>query len=113
MGVVQKWAEFLTRTKYADIPPDLIPFALEHVVDTVGVILAGSVEDPGRIATKYVRDQGGTPEAGVFTAKFKTSVVNAAFANGVMGHCLDYDDTWLLMAHPSIVILPAVFALGE
>ena len=113
MGVVEKWAEFLIQTTYSDIPAEIIPFAKEHILDTIGVMLAGSTEPPGRIAAKYAREQGSVAEAGVFGSNFRASVVNAAFANGIMGHCMDYDDTWLLMAHPTIAILPTVFALGE
>jgi 2-methylcitrate dehydratase PrpD len=60
-----------------------------------------------------VRELGGKPEATVFGANFRTTTVSAAFANGIAGHCMDYDDTWLVMAHPSIAILPTAFALGE
>jgi 2-methylcitrate dehydratase PrpD len=38
----------------------------------------------------------------------------AALANGVAGHVLDYDDmNSTIVAHPSVVLGPAVFALGE
>ena len=44
----------------------------------------------GRIATEYVREQGGTPEATVIGGGFKTSAANAAFANGCMAHALGF-----------------------
>jgi len=57
---------------------------------------------------------GGKPQATVWGSDLKTSVMLAALANGTAAHALDYDDTnAVMMAHPSIQLLPALFALGE
>jgi len=64
--------------------------------------------------TQYAKEMGGNPEAGVIAAGFKTSAPQAALANGVMAHALDYDDvavSWI--GHPTAVLLPVVLALGE
>ncbi len=38
----------------------------------------------------------------------------AALANGTASHVLDYDDTIKsLIGHPSVVLVPAVLAVGE
>ena len=38
----------------------------------------------------------------------------AALANGVAGHALDYDDvSWSTIGHPTVVIAPVVFAVGQ
>ncbi|MFH1293256.1 MAG: MmgE/PrpD family protein [Pseudomonadota bacterium] len=42
----------------------------------------------------------------------KTSPYVAALANGTMGHALDYDDMGSF-GHPSVVLAPAVLAIGE
>ena len=45
----------------------------------------------------------------------KLSLLDAAVANGQMGHILDFDDTHLggVILHTSTATLPALFALGE
>jgi 2-methylcitrate dehydratase PrpD len=45
----------------------------------------------------------------------KLSLLDAAVANGQMGHVLDFDDTHLggVILHTSTATLPALFALGE
>ena len=77
--------------------------------------LAGCTEPlgAGRIISDYVRQIGGTPEATVVGADFKTSVPNAAFANGTMAHALDFDNTWNPPNHPTSPTLPAILALAE
>ena len=44
----------------------------------------------------------------------QTSASLAALANGTTAHALDYEDTnRVMIAHPSIQLLPVLFALGE
>jgi len=85
------------------------------VLDGLAVTLAGATEPLGigRIATEYVKEQGGTPEATVIAGGFKTSAANAAFANGCMAHALDFDNTWYPLNHPTSPTLPAILALAE
>jgi len=42
----------------------------------------------------------------------KTDCVNAAFANGILMHAIDFDDHYIL-SHTTMCILPAVLAVGE
>jgi len=44
----------------------------------------------------------------------RSSPENAAWANGIMGHALDFDDiNFHMIGHPTVVILPAIYALSE
>jgi len=84
------------------------------VLDYVGVTMAGLDDPVARIARTYVDFEGGTPQATVWGNGTKTSIAMAAMANGVASHALDFDDTNpVMMAHPSIQMLPGLFALGE
>ncbi|MAM66395.1 MAG: MmgE/PrpD family protein, partial [Chloroflexi bacterium] len=78
----------------------------------MGVILAGSAQPAGEIIKKYVADQGAAPQATVLSTGEQSSVANAAFANGTMGHALDFDD----FGHTTVSIFPAfpaLLAIGE
>ena len=78
----------------------------------MGVILAGSAQPAGEIIKKYVADQGAAPQATVLSTGEQSSVANAAFANGTMGHALDFDD-FGGFGHPTVEIFPALLAIGE
>ncbi|MGB7950459.1 MAG: MmgE/PrpD family protein, partial [Candidatus Binatia bacterium] len=41
------------------------------------------------------------------------SVPDAALANGVIAHALDYDDCGVKIGHPSVLVFPALLSLGE
>jgi len=62
----------------------------------------------------YVRAMGGNPQASTIGSSLKTSPYLAALVNGTTGHSLDYDDIAVsLNGHPSVCLVPAVFAIGE
>lgn len=112
MGATESVARWIVDTSYKEIPPDAIRVAKESCFDCLGVILAGSVQPVGQIIQKYVQEQGGIREATVLSLGLKTTLANAALANGTMGHALDYDD-FGGFGHPTVVIFPPLLALGE
>ena len=112
MGATETVAKWIVNTTYEDIPPEAIRVANESCFDLLGVILAGSKQPLGDLIQQYVGDQGGAPQATILSSGMKTSLPNAALANGTMGHALDYDD-FGGFGHPTVAIFPALLALGE
>ena len=112
MGATETISKWIVSTNYEDIPPDAIRVGNESCFDLLGVILAGATEPVGEIVQQYVADQGGAPEATILASGFRSSMPNAALANGTMGHALDYDD-FGGFGHPTVAIFPALLALGE
>jgi 2-methylcitrate dehydratase PrpD len=115
MGATEELARFAAELKFEQIPAEALEWAKDAILDCIGVAIAGTQEDAGRIITNYVKEGDGRPEAGVFAAGFKTTAKKAALANGTIAHTLDFDD-WILpnwMGHPTAPLLPAIFALGQ
>ncbi|MBI3044418.1 MAG: MmgE/PrpD family protein [Betaproteobacteria bacterium] len=100
---------------YASLPQQAIEMAKHVTLDGLAVMLAGSTEPlgVGRISIQYVKEMGGAPQATVIAGGFKTSMLNAAYANGTMAHALDFDNTWYPLNHPTSPTLPAILALSE
>jgi 2-methylcitrate dehydratase PrpD len=112
--ITETLATFIVETGFDDIPPKAVERAKHHILDGMGVMLAGSTHPISRRVMNHVRSLGGTPQAGIVGGGVKTSAPQAAFANGTMGHVLDFDDdSDTTISHPTVVILPAVMALGE
>ena len=106
--------EFITQTKYEQIPKEAIRIAKRCMIDTIGVAIAASKQPEGKIITELTKEKKAVPEASVIVGGFKTSSDLAALANGTMAHGLDYDDTSIeFRGHPSGVLVPAVLALSE
>jgi 2-methylcitrate dehydratase PrpD len=100
---------------FENLPTVAVEVAKHVTLDGLAVMLAGATEPlgVGRISIQYVKDMGGAPQASVIAGGFKTSVTSAAYANGTMGHALDFDNTWYPLNHPTSPTLPAILAVAE
>ena len=107
-------AEFVVKSRWEDCPAEAVDAARRAILDTLGVMLAGSVEEPARIVQRIAAAEGGAPLATVIGAGARTGAVWAALANGTAAHALDFDDTnFGMMGHPSAPVLAAALAAGE
>jgi 2-methylcitrate dehydratase PrpD len=114
MENTQRVIDFVIKTRLEDIPAKGLEQARIGILDCVGVALAGARQPAGAIGAELARKAGGAPQATVWGQGFKTSAHDAALVNGTAAHALDYDDvTWGLIGHPSVSLVPSVFALGE
>ncbi len=115
---------FVTGTVLADLPGSVIAASLASILDGLGLALAGSVSDAGRLIASYLGDLAVLREHGstVIGSAKRADPRFAALANGVGMHADDFDDTQLavapdrvygLLMHPTAPVLPAVLALGE
>jgi 2-methylcitrate dehydratase PrpD len=114
MEMTKTLAEFVAEVHFEDFPPEIITVAKRGILDTLGVILAGSQEPCTGIVVDHCRAIEGAREATVLGVGLQTAAPLAALANGTAGHALDYDDVNEIMhGHPSVPLLPVIMALGE
>jgi 2-methylcitrate dehydratase PrpD len=110
----ERIAAFATALEYDDIPQHVVEAAKLHVLDTLGCGLAASalgIATEGRTA---MAELGGEPQASVIGLDATLPAPAAAFANAMLCHGLDYDDTHSdSVAHVSAVVVPAAAAMGE
>lgn len=112
--MVHLLADCAARSEFATIPEAAADAAKKSVLDTLGVMLAASGVEPAVGAVlDLVEECGGKPEASVLAFRHKVPAIMAAFANGALAHCLDYDDQTPWGQHASSSIVPAVFAVAE
>ena len=96
------------------LPKDVAEMGKHHLLDTLAAIVSGSRLLPGRRAIAYVRNLGGAKQASVVGTRILTSTVNAAFANGMMAHADETDDSHVpSLSHPGCGVVPAALAMGE
>ena len=113
MEITAKIARFVADANYEKIPPKAIETAKIAVRDCLGVALAGSKEEDAKICAEIARQEDAKEEATVIGQGFRSSALQAAFANGTAAHAMDFDHSFTLMGQPTAPIIPAVFALGE
>ena len=107
-------AEFVAGLKYQDIPSEVVNKVKDHILDTMGCLLAGSTTDWMKQVNNVAKRLGGNPEATLIGDGTRVGVANAAMANGTLGRALDLDDTHFRpWEHVSAYVVPTAFAVGE
>lgn len=113
-GFTTQVATEIAAIRYADLPPHALTRAKHVLLDWLGVVIAGSVEPTGRIAQAIATDSGSRPVATIIGTHLRSSPRDAALANAIAAHALDFDDSSLWTdGHPSAAIVSATVALGE
>lgn len=122
MSLTRTIAQFVHRTRLADIPAEVQTLAKSYVLDGLGVALAGSTEESVKIALGHYGAQGAKGQASVVGHAVRLPAETAAFVNGMAAHAQDYDDTQLsttkdavygLLTHPTTPVLNAAWAAAE
>ena len=112
--LTKQLAEFVINTRERDVPSDVLDGARDALVDTLGCALAGSLDEGSEIAQRWVIETGARAQAIVLGTQLATSPAEAAFANGLASHALDFDDSLTtLRGHPTAPMLGAGLAVGE
>jgi 2-methylcitrate dehydratase PrpD len=113
MTLAAQLAQRINRISWEKLPPQVVANAKSAILDTVGVMLAGSHDEP---TTRLLRVPG-MRDAGpclVLGHAIRTSALNAALVNGTSAHAMDFDDVNIALGgHPSAPLVPALFALVE
>lgn len=112
MNVTAKFAEFIVSLRYNDLDTETINAAKDLILDDLGNTLAGVNEPCSVIMRQYVKEEGGSPIAGVIGSGFRSSAALAALVNGTMAHALDFNAS-LPGATNLGVIVPAILAVGQ
>jgi 2-methylcitrate dehydratase PrpD len=113
-GAIAQMARWLIRLEYRDIPAAVRAVALNCLIDTAGVIAAGSATAVAMRARALVGLSGGAGQCGIVGTGSRCDPRHAAFANGVAAHALDFDDNcYAGFVHGSAVIAPAALAAAQ
>ena len=72
-GLAEKVSEFIAGSDFDRLPPDVVEAAKAAFLDCVGVALAGSDEESGRICGALAQQESRAAEATVIGQGFRTS----------------------------------------
>jgi 2-methylcitrate dehydratase PrpD len=107
-------AKYIEDLRFERIPNHVVRETKRHILDTLGVSLAGSRTTVGGLLINYAMKYADKKESTIITCSKKTSCTNAALANAVMAHACNFDDTYEAgVYHPGCSIIPAALAVAE
>jgi len=115
LNTTKMFGDFLARFRFEDLPERAVHEARRGLIDWLGCALAGSGHPTIDKLLAVFSTISGKPQAMVLGRRRKLGLLEAALANGQMGHMLDYDDTHMggVVLHTSGPILAALLPLIE
>ena len=111
MNETRALARFAAHTQYSDLPRSLVENCKIAVLDALAAGFVGTVQPWARRIVAVVRGLGGTQEASVIGADWRTDVARAALANGVLIGAFECEP--LTGSHASGTVLPAALAVAQ
>jgi 2-methylcitrate dehydratase PrpD len=108
---IAAWSAALT---FDDVPEDVAHAAKLHLLDTLGCGLAAHATGVAGEGRATMAELGGEPQATVIGLDTPLPAANAAFANAMLCHGLDFDDTHSdSVSHVTTVTGPTALSAGE
>ena len=107
-------ARFAAALRYEDIPAAVRERARVQILDGLGVGLAANAYPFADKAIAGLRALGGCGDCTVLGRRDRLPLRDAALANGILIHGLDFDDTHLqAIVHATAACLPCALSLAE
>ncbi len=107
-------SRYMSRAGTQTLPAEIAEQAKFHILDTLAAIISGSQLLPGQAAFKYIAQHAGKGDCTVAASAQTAGAIDAALANGVMGHSDETDDSHgRSRSHPGCAVIPAALAAGE
>jgi 2-methylcitrate dehydratase PrpD len=115
MGITGTLAEWLVGQRWEHFPQTVRRKAIDVVYDSVGAMIACSRLPEVEAIARFVQRMGGCAECTIIGHAVRSSVVNAAMANGAMAHGDEVDPVHLksVGGHVAAGVVPAALAVGE
>jgi len=107
-------AEFALGLRLDAIPAAARATARAAILDSLACAIAGRHESVSERLRAWALAQGSSGVATLWGTGERVSPGLAALVNGAAAHALDFDDvSWAMNGHPTVPLLPAVFAAAE
>jgi len=113
-GATDAVAEFVAALRYATLGEEVRHYARRHLLDTIGVMIAGA---GGEVASRaeamlaLARPAGGVPVPG---RARRADLLDAAFLGGTAAHGIELDDGFRQgSVHPGCTVVPAALAVAH
>jgi 2-methylcitrate dehydratase PrpD len=107
-------AQHFSKLNYRTLPKGSKIALRQLLLDYLGVAIAGSRTESGRIARAYAQSEGGKAEATLIGDTVSVPATQAAFANAISSHSIELDDMDVVPCfHFSPPVFSAALAVAE
>lgn len=112
--LAERLAAHYASLTYASLPEATRRSVKRLLLDYLGVAVAGSQTESGRIARRFASSLGGHPQSTLIGDAERVPALQAAFANAISSHSVELDDIDVLaLFHFSPPVYSAALAVAE
>jgi 2-methylcitrate dehydratase PrpD len=112
--IAQQVAKHFCHLDYRAVPEQSRHAVKRLLLDYLGVAVAGSQSESGRIACAFAAVQGGKPETTLIGSDARVPMTHGSFANAISSHSIELDDIDVLaLFHFSPPVFSAALAAAE
>src|SRR5918999_662550 len=113
-GPTSKLCQWINSTRYEAIPEEVRKETVTLLYDQVGCMIASATLPSCQPVVDLVRKLGGPEECSIVGHPVRTSITNAALANGTIGHGDEVDSTGQQgTGHYAATTVPATLTAGQ
>jgi 2-methylcitrate dehydratase PrpD len=114
LTIAEQLAKHFNSIAYERLPSESLAAVKRLLLDYLGVALAGSRSESGRIAIRYARTVGGKAQSTLIGDGARVPMEAAAFSNAISSHSIELDDIDVLaLFHFSPPVYSAALAVAE
>jgi len=114
MSAMKAIIKYLAETDFKNIPERTVEKQKDLLIDTLGVAVAGSRAQGVKSVVDLFDETGGKPESTLLVFGRKLPCLNAAMANSLMAHGLDFDDMHEQAGvHANVCVVSPALAVAE
>ncbi len=112
-GATAAIVKFVSTLRGAELSPEVVHYAKRHLLDTIGVMIAGASGDVATRAEKVVASVRGAGKIPVPGRARRADLLDAAFLGGTAAHGIELDDGYRAgSAHCGCVVIPAALSIA-
>jgi 2-methylcitrate dehydratase PrpD len=111
--ITRRISEFAVEYSYSDAPESAILSAKLFTLECIGHMLSGVHQPVGKLVADLIRESGSAGQALVFGTDFRTTLADAAYANGALAHADELEACGTLPGTGLIPPIAAGLAVGE
>lgn len=113
MESTKKMVDWALKASLDDFDAATLDYTKRLLLKTIAGMVAGAKEPVGQNVINYLKIAGGSDQAGIFGAGFKSSVENSALALGTFAHASELEDDRFPGPIGTYWVFPAFYSLGE
>lgn len=106
-------AQYVSDTKYDELPREPVDIARNVILTVLGTTIAGAAAEGCESLVNQVKEWGGKKEATILIYGGKVPAYNAAFVNSTMARALDFCDGMVPGMHVGSSSVPTALAAAE